>query len=253
MGDGYAARAYKLCGKGATGKEEQRSWAGADEMYESMDSRPGPFPRARVHCKFAIFAECRSMLCFGIGFDTGKGKSRRGTVFGQNAFWCSRLRRAEEGKKFEKIAACFLATPWILWILNSDGGNCSMGGGGGHGIHGISFCWGERLPNLTECTLRGDNWMGWKMRGRDVFGWVKMAGTRMANFPLCSLNQNCNKTKVMNRILAMAKVFLLPHSVGIYLSHILSLFSCGSCNLFNYFNGIFLLSICRYYGAFVAG
>lgn len=251
MGDGYAARAYKLCGKGATGKEEQRSWAGADDMYESMDSRPGPFPRARVHCKFAIFAECRSMLCFGIGFDTGKGKSRRGTVFGQNAFWCSRLRRQKE-RNLKKSPHAFWQPHGYcgFWIRMEA---IARWGGGGHGIHGISFCWGERLPNLTECTLRGDNWMGWKMRGRDVFGWVKMAGTRMANFPLCSLNQNCNKTKVMNRILAMAKIFLLPHSVGIYLSHILSLFSCGSCNLFNYFNGIFLLSICRYYGAFVAG
>lgn len=236
------------------GADEQRSrGAGQEQMKCTNPWTPDrghfPVPGSIVNLQFLPSAA----RCFVLGLVLTQG---RGSLVAEPFLAKMHFDVVDYGgrrKEIWKNSRMLFGNP--MDIVDSEFGWRQLldGGGGGHGIHGISFCWGERLPNLTECTLRGDNWMGWKMRGRDVFGWVKMAGTRMANFPLCSLNQNCNKTKVMNRILAMAKIFLLPHSVGIYLSHILSLFSCGSCNLFNYFNGIFLLSICRYYGAFVAG
>jgi len=239
MGDSYAARAYKLCGKGPPGRGSR--W---NVRIHGLPIH-GTISLARVHCKFAIFAECCSMLCFGIGF----GKKER-EVSSRNRFWpkCILMYSAAgRRKEIWKNRHMLFGNPMDS-DSDSDGGNCSMGGrsmeypfamGGGKGY----LIWLNALSAETA---------GWV---ENIWGEGagKIAGTRMANFPLCSLNQNCNKTKVMNRILAMAKLFLLPHSMGIYLSHILSLFSCGSCNLFNYFNGIFLLSVCRYYGAFVDG
>lgn len=122
-----------------------------------------------------------------------------------------------------------------------------------------------RQPNLTECTLRWDSLGKCPVgvaRVRSVrLGW-EVAGSGVANFPLCSLNQNCNKIKVvrtphtslcvssdMNTILVMEKLF---HQRRIYLSHILSFAPCGSCNLFNYFNLIFS-SVCRLCAVFAVG
>jgi len=59
----------------------------ADEMYESMDSRStGPFPLPGSIVNLQFLPSAARCFVLGLVLAKRKGKSRRGTVFDQNAF-----------------------------------------------------------------------------------------------------------------------------------------------------------------------
>lgn len=55
------------------GAEEQRSWAGADEMYESMDSRPGPFPVPGSIVNLQFLPSAARCFVLGLVLTQGRG------------------------------------------------------------------------------------------------------------------------------------------------------------------------------------